>query len=153
MEAFIIRAGIGKYSILLPSEASSILSSSQTELESSVEKAEIILQNPLMSAEVIEIPVMNGFKTERIGTAAYVFSDKLLLTEEYLVEFAEKRVSGKDYNWMFIKFSDDTAIFFYGSIESFASYGTLAEDNTLEEVIGDIFINIEERKCTYTART
>ena len=50
--------------------------------------------NPLINAKLVEIPVMNGFKTERIGTAAYIISDKSLVTESGLAEFAAQKVDG-----------------------------------------------------------
>lgn len=105
--------------------------------------------NPLMSALATEIPVINGSKTERIGTAAYILSDKSLVTEAYLSEFASKRVEGSGYNWYMIKFPDETGIFFPGSMSMLASYGDIAKDGMLEDTIGHITIDTENGTCTY----
>lgn len=105
--------------------------------------------NPLISANMVEIPVMNGSQTERIGTAANIISDKALITEANLVEFAAKRVDGAEYNWVTIKFPDDTGIVFPASNSSVGAYAQLADDSSIKETIGDIFIDTTNGTCTY----
>lgn len=105
--------------------------------------------NPLISAHMVEIPVMNGSQTERIGTAANIISDKSLITEANLVEFAAKRVDGAEYNWVTIKFPDDTGIVFPASDSSVGAYAQLADDSSIKETIGDIFIDMTNGTCTY----
>lgn len=131
-----------------PSESSTISSEPEDSSSESSSTQEADSDNPLINTSLVEIPVMNGTKTEKIGTAAYIVSDKSLITEQYLAEFAENRVAGSGFNWVFIKFPDDTGIFFPGAIAEFASYGTIGEDKSLGETLGDIVI--KDGKCTYT---
>lgn len=133
-----------------PESAGNELATSQEPADSEpVDTQEPDSNNPLISANMVEIPVMNGTQTERIGTAANIISDKSLITEANLVEFAAKRVDGAEYNWVTIKFPDDTGIVFPASNSSVGAYAQLADDSSIKETIGDIFIDTTNGTCTY----
>ncbi len=117
--------------------------------DESVDSQEPESDNPLVNAKLVEIPVMNGSKTERIGTAAYIISDKSLVTESGLAEFAAQKVDGAEYNWVTIKFPDGTGIVFPASASSAGAYAQLADDTSIEKTIGDIFIDTTSGTCTY----
>lgn len=111
-------------------------------------------KNILMNAKVQECPVMNGTMTKRIGTYAYIRTDKELVkamcTEEDYIEFLNERVKDSGYNWFTIVFEDDTGIQFAGSIIYQGTYGTLDKERCTKKAIGDVFYM--DGKVTYEKR-
>lgn len=108
------------------------------------------ISNALLIAPVREAPVMNGFKTERIGTRAYVKvskDDLKTITNEQYTTFVDTVVKDSGYNWFTIFCDDGTGICFAGSIGFFAEYGILDEEGSITEVIG--YITISEEGYTY----
>lgn len=111
-------------------------------------------KNILMDAQIRECPVMNGTKTERIGTYAYIITDKELLkktcSEADYIEFLNKRVKDSGYNWFTIVFEDNTGIQYGGSYIYQGTYGKLDKDRCITKAIGDVFL--EDGKVTYEKR-
>ena len=69
--------------------------------------------NPLLALEVQTRPVMNGFKTEQIGTWAYIETTKEFLsgaTDEQLFQYLNK-ISENQYNWINVFFEDGTGLY------------------------------------------
>ena len=88
--------------------------------------------NLLLNLNYQEIPMMNGAKTQRIGTVLRFLGDNLLFGQssvEELKEFFVTKVDPikKDYNYVVIDFlsSDNGLIYRYGIIE----YGKLHKEN------------------------
>ena len=108
-------------------------------------------KNILMDAQIRECPVMNGTKTERIGTYAYIITDKELLkktcSEADYIEFLNKRVKDSGYNWFTIVFEDNTGIQYGGSYIYQGTYSKLDQDRCITKAIGDVFL--EDGKVTY----
>lgn len=99
--------------------------------------------NPLTTAEVKTADVMNGFKTERIGTRAYIEVSKDVLktvTLEQYTEFVDTVVKDKDYNWFSIICEDGTGITFPGSMGIVADYGAQDKDGTIIKSSGTIML-------------
>lgn len=68
--------------------------------------------NPLLALEVQTRPVMNGFKTERIGTWAYIETTKEFLssvTDQQLYDYLSE-LSAEGYNWLNVFFEDGTGL-------------------------------------------
>lgn len=108
--------------------------------------------NLLMNTNISERPVMNGFKTERIGTYGLVMMDKDFLKaygEEKFVEYVNTVVAGKDYNWFTIDFGDGTGLVFTGCNTLVITYAELDEENAIAETIGTAILN-EDGGYTYT---
>lgn len=99
----------------------------------------------LYSAQISECPVMNGTKTERIGSYARIImskDDMKSLTPEQMFKFASDVIHPLqgEYNWFTIKMSDETGMIFYGCDFTF-DYGTVDRDGEIETVLGSGFIN------------
>lgn len=68
--------------------------------------------NPLLALEVQTRPVMNGFKTERIGTWAYIETTKEFMssvTDQQLYDYLSE-LSTEGYNWLNVFFEDGTGL-------------------------------------------
>lgn len=68
--------------------------------------------NPLLALEVQTRPVMNGFKTERIGTWAYIETTKEFMssvTDQQLYDYLSELSAG-GYNWFNVFFEDGTGL-------------------------------------------
>ena len=68
--------------------------------------------NPLFSLVVHTRPVMNGFKTERIGTWAYIDTTKEFMssvTDQQLYDYLSE-LSAEGYNWFNVFFEDGTGL-------------------------------------------
>ncbi len=122
---------------------------------SSAAASETIESNPFLAAETQEADVMNGAKTAKIGTWAYIemkkASAKAASPEEY-VEFARQRVSGQDYNWFSVLFEDGTGIQFTGCHTYLATYGQLDGEGCMVQPEGDISLNTKTGACSYDLR-
>lgn len=82
---------------------------------------------------VIEYPVLNGPKTETIGTRGSIV---LLgeLNDETLTQIC-KDVDGLDYNWFTVDCGDGTGLFFPGCAAIGGAYGKLDEDGSVSDAI------------------
>lgn len=110
-------------------------------------------QNALMTAEFKTDDVMNGFKTEVIGTRAYINITKNELNQitiEDFVEFIEQRVDGSGHNWVSIICNDGTGIVFAGSQVSNATYGEIDNEGCINKEIG--YIVLEDGKYVYNKK-
>ncbi len=87
-------------------------------------------ENPLAALAVQEHPVMNGFKTERIGTWASIATTKEFFSDatdeqvfQYLNEAAEN-----NYNWINVFFGDGTGLWCMSSMGGYyIEYGAMDE--------------------------
>ena len=99
----------------------------------------------LYNAQISECPVMNGSKTERIGSYGRIImskDDMKSLTSEQAFTFAQDVIcsfSG-EYNWFTIKMNDGTGMVFSACGLAF-DYGVLGRDGLLEERLGSGFMN------------
>lgn len=69
-------------------------------------------ENPMLKLKIQTKPVMNGLKTEQIGTWAYVVTTKetiMSATDEQVHAFL-KEIEEKGYNWFNIFFEDGTGL-------------------------------------------
>lgn len=90
-----------------------------------------------------ERPVMNGSKTERIGTYVHVHSDRSLVTEASLIDFVQNDLPRfEDMNWVVIDLNDGYGLHFLPSM-SLADYG-LIEDGSLTKGYENYMIYAEE---------
>ena len=79
--------------------------------------------NPLLALDVQTRPVMNGFKTERIGTWAYIETTKEFMagvTDQQLYDFLSE-LSAEEYNWFNVFFEDGTGLWTISPV--FVEYG------------------------------
>lgn len=87
--------------------------------------------NPLLALEVQTRPVMNGFKTERIGTWAYIETTKEFMssvTDQQLYDYLSE-LSAKSYNWFNVFFEDGTGLWCMSSLGGYyIEYGAVDED-------------------------
>ena len=117
--------------------------------------AEPVINNPFLAAEVHEKDVMNGIKTDKIGTWAYIEIDKATAkasSQEDYSEFAKSKVSGSGYNWFSIIFEDGTGITFTGCYTYLSTYGTQDDEGCIVDAMGDISLNTDTGLCSYTKR-
>lgn len=106
--------------------------------------------NILMNLPIREGPVMNGFKTKRIGTYGYIKITKELMkgcSEQDYIEFITKRVENSGYNWFSIEFEDGTGILFPGCLIYQGEYGKLDEELGIQDIEG--YVCYWEGKVTY----
>lgn len=111
---------------------------------------ENILHNDLMDYDLVVKDVKNGTGDSVIGQYAYIrVTDKQLeeMTADHLKEFAEKVVSGAQYNWISIITTAGKGICFPASDTSFAIYAELAKDGSVSETIGTWTLGDD---CNYT---
>lgn len=111
---------------------------------SNQKSTENIELNYLKQLKTRENPVMNGVKTERIGTYGFVKAQKDLMKEvsesEY-IDFCNERVSDSGYNWFTIDFGDGTGIVFAGSFSAVGTYGYIDEERCITNALYYITIN------------
>lgn len=77
------------------------------------EPADTPEQNPLLQFSIQTRPVMNGFKTERIGTWAYIETTKAAMkevTDQQLKDYLAG-LDTENYNWFNIFFEDGTGLY------------------------------------------
>lgn len=120
--------------------------------EQSPNQSAIDLSNVLMVATIREAKVLNGFKTESIGTRAYIeiAKDELKnVTNEQYAEFVDNAVTDSGYNWFTIFCDDGTGITFAGSMGFIAEYGVLDPEGSIAECLG--YITLSEDGYVYEA--
>lgn len=101
--------------------------------------------NPMLSLEIQEHPVMNGFQTERIGTWASVTVTKEFMssvTDEQMYQYLEG-LSEKEYNWFNVFFEDGTGLWTISP--AFIDYGEVDPDEG-----GSVEYVGEPEDCIYT---
>lgn len=123
----------------LPEEPST---TPEPEAETPAEEPEPAAQpvNPLISITLDTHPVMNGPKTERIGTWASITTTKEFLqtvTDEQLHEYLSE-LDADDYNWFNIFFEDGTGLYCMSGMDgTYIEYGTVdPEEGGAVEYIG-----------------
>lgn len=98
--------------------------------------------NLLMLAPFRIAPVMNGFKTEKIGEYGYIKmpkSDIKNVSKEDFKEFIDTRFNGNNLKWIAIIFDDGTMIHMPTTIAG--TYGTIMSDeDCIDKSLGTIFI-------------
>jgi hypothetical protein len=85
--------------------------------------------------------VLNDSGTKSIGTRAELTIDKdsaKSLSAQEFNSFIEIEVSGSEYNWFTIDFSDGTGIVFAGCDITLSTYGKIDDEGMLESTIGCI---------------
>ena len=101
--------------------------------------------NYLKQLNTRENPVMNGTRTEKIGTYGFIKAEKDIIEKEVsdadYIEFCNDRVKDSGYNWFTIDFGDGTGIVFTGCIPATGTYGYIDQDRCLTETIYYITIN------------
>lgn len=94
--------------------------------------------NPLLALDVQTRPVMNGFKTERIGTWAYIETTKEFMagvTDQQLYDYLSE-LSTLGYNWFNVFFEDGTGLWTISPV--LIEYGQADQDEGGSvEYIGD----------------
>lgn len=102
--------------------------------------------NPLLDAEMHVGDVMNGTRTEKLGEYAYISVPLMTMqnvTMEQYAEFCNQRVEDSGYNWVTINFRDGTGLQFAGSTPIVATYGTLDNEQCIEESKGTVMLTGE----------
>lgn len=88
-------------------------------------------ENPLAELVVQEHPVMNGFKTERIGTWTSIATTKEFFssaTDEQIFQYLNE-VAENNYNWINVFFGDGTGLWCMSSMGGYyIEYGAVDED-------------------------
>lgn len=120
-----------------PEEEKDSATETPTDVAEKPAQDEEIKTNPFGS--ISEKPVMNGSRTERIGTYATVHVSELAITEENLVDFYENVVKDSGYNWFTIILEDNKGIQFAGS-NMFFTYGDIDDEACITNGLGDGFI-------------
>ena len=103
--------------------------------------------NPLLDAEMHVGDVMNGTRTEKLGEYAYISVPLVTMqnvTMEQYAEFCNQRVEDSGYNWVTINFRDGTGLQFAGSTPIVATYGTLDNEQCIEEQRGTVMLTGED---------
>lgn len=108
-----------------------------------VAQKEAVEGNPLLALTVETRPVMNGPRTERIGTWAFVEITKAEMedvTGQQLHDFLEG-IAAEGYNWFNVFFDDGTGL--YAIMPGFVEYGTVdRETGGTVEPTGDAGENV-----------
>ncbi|SCH33650.1 Membrane protein involved in colicin uptake [uncultured Clostridium sp.] len=85
---------------------------------------------------IVEKPVMNGFKTERIGTYAEVMVGGREINKENLVKFYESVVKDSGYKWVTLNIDGENGIVFPGASYVF-TYGEIDDEGCITKSIGN----------------
>lgn len=117
--------------------------------EDTLDSEDTSSENANPFGNIMEKPVMNGSKTERIGTYAEVMVGGIEITEANLVEFYNEVVEDSDYNWVTMNIDGETGIQFPGS-SYFFTYGSLDNEGCIVEGKGDG--TILDGKVDYTSK-
>ena len=96
-----------------------------------------------------ERPVMNGTKTERIGTYLDAVCNNKTLTDKELIQFYKDYVRDTDYNWVQLRFSDGKGLHFSGN---YFTYCTLDVENGISSEKGNGVIYPNENKVEYDGK-
>ena len=102
--------------------------------------------NPLLDAEVTVGDVMNGTKTDKLGEYAYItvpLETMKKVTMEQYDEFCDQKVQDSGYNWVTIDFGNGSGLQFQGSTPAVATYGTLDNEECIEESKGTVMMTGE----------
>lgn len=102
--------------------------------------------NPLLDTEVTVGDVMNGTKTEKLGEYAYItvpLETMKKVTMEQYDEFCDQKVQDSGYNWVTIDFGNGSGLQFQGSTPAVATYGTLDNEECIEESKGTVMMTGE----------
>lgn len=99
--------------------------------------------------KAVEHDVMNGSGNAVIGTYVTVDANGTEITKENLLSFYNEYVKDSGYNWVTLKLDNNTGIQFPGSL-NFFYYGTLSDDHSVTDVVGDG--NINNDNIEYTER-
>ena len=97
------------------------------------------VENKNIFGTIMEKPVMNGSKTERIGTYAEVMAGGIEITKENLIQFYEEVVENGNYNWVTLNIDGESGINFPGS-SYFFTFGTIDDEGCILESKGEGFI-------------
>ena len=97
------------------------------------------VENKNIFGTIMEKPVMNGYKTERIGTYAEVMAGGIEITKENLIQFYKEVVKNSSYNWVTLNIDGESGINFHGS-SYFFTYGTIDDEGCIIESKGEGFI-------------
>lgn len=108
----------------------------QKEVESETEK-ENEKSSPF--GIVTEKPVMNGFKSERIGMYAEVMAGGVEINKENLIQFYKEVVKDSNYKWVTINIDGKKGIQFAGS-NNYFTYGTIDNEGCIIESEGNGYI-------------
>lgn len=114
--------------------------------ENVLESEESETGTPLLDAEVIVCDVMNGTKTEKLGEYAYItvpLETMKKVTMEQYDEFCDQKVQDSGYNWVTIDFGNGSGLQFQGSTPAVATYGTLDNEECIEESKGTVMMTGE----------
>lgn len=114
--------------------------------ENVLESEESKTGNPLLDAGVIVCDVMNGTKTEKLGEYAYItvpLETMKKVTMEQYDEFCDQKVQDSGYNWVTIDFGNGSGLQFQGSTPAVATYGTLDNEECIEESKGTVIMTGE----------
>lgn len=116
-----------------PEPAADASASVQTEVVKEPEEESVPEEVTVCGQKVIEYPVLNGPKTEQIGTRGSIV---LLgeLDDDTLTQICED-VDGLDYNWFTVDCGDGTGLHFPGCEAIGGAYGNLDEDGSVSDAI------------------
>lgn len=113
-----------------------------------------IVTNKLMQQAFMKAPVMNGFKTQKIGEYGYIKISKIdvsTISKEDFREFIDTKFTN-DLNWLSIIFDDNTTIIMHTPIVG--SYGIMRSDDLtdvgIDTVIGTVILTDNGYEYTTT---
>lgn len=106
---------------------------STNEEEKNVSSQDKQIENPF--GAVMKKPVMNGFKTERIGTYAEVMTGGIEINKENLIAFYKSVVKDSGYNWVTLNIDNKFGLQFAGSMAYF-DYGEIDDEGCITRRIG-----------------
>lgn len=86
--------------------------------------------------KVTEKPVMNGTKTEQVGTYAVAKSNGIEIDKEILLDFYKNNVENSDYNWITIDLGNGKGIVFAGGTEFIFTYGEIDNEGCITKTLG-----------------
>ena len=89
---------------------------------------------------------MNGTKTEKLGEYAYItvpLETMKKVTMEQYDEFCDQKVQDSGYNWVTIDFGNGAGLQFQGNTPAVATYGTLDNEECIEESKGTVMMTGE----------
>lgn len=106
---------------------------STNEEEKNVSSQDKQVENPF--GVVMKKPVMNGFKTERIGTYAEVMTGGIEINKDNLLAFYKSVVKDSEYNWVTLNIDNKFGLQFGGSMAYF-EYGEIDDEGCITRQIG-----------------
>ncbi len=103
------------------------------EEEKNISSQDNQIENPFSA--VMKKPVMNGIKTERIGTYAEVMTGGIEINKENLIAFYKSVVKDSEYNWVTLNIDNKFGLQFAGS-RPFFTYGEIDNEGCITRQIG-----------------